>query len=112
MNIQEAKAHLTILKSDVLTGQELNSAIDFFEKFIDEVKEYKDTSIQWSIKDFKYQAEISNNYKLTTKREIIEYDESKFKAALHRMIDRHDANLGITWDTINIYLNEMCLEEE
>ena len=36
------------------------------------------------------------------------YDKTKFQAALDRMIDQHDATIGITWDTIDYYLDEYC----
>ena len=40
------------------------------------------------------------------------YDESKFEEALDRMIHKHDAEYGITWESIKYYLNEMCVKEE
>jgi hypothetical protein len=36
------------------------------------------------------------------------FDRSKFSEALGQMNRHHDANLGITWDTIDYYLNEYC----
>ena len=36
------------------------------------------------------------------------YDRSEFGYALNRMCDNHDATIGITWDTIESYLNEYC----
>ena len=37
------------------------------------------------------------------------YDRSKFSLALERMDHDHDCNNGITWDTIDYYLDEYCL---
>ena len=36
------------------------------------------------------------------------YDRSKFQESLEKMIHEHDANIGISWDTVDIYLNEYC----
>ena len=33
------------------------------------------------------------------------YDRDKFQYALNRMIDKHDASIGINWDTIQAYLD-------
>lgn len=108
MNISKAKAHITMLKSTVMTANDLNSAISFFEKFIEKVQEHKNTSIQWSVEDFEQRAKENNDYRLIAKQEIVEYDKSKFEAALYNMICDHDANLGITWDTIDYYLDTYC----
>lgn len=32
----------------------------------------------------------------------------KFQTALETMINEHDATLGITWDTVSMYLNDYC----
>ena len=37
------------------------------------------------------------------------FDRSKFPEALHQMDHDHDANNGITWETIDYYLEEYCL---
>ena len=36
------------------------------------------------------------------------YDRNKFKQALQAMMGRHDCNLGISWDTLDAYLDEYC----
>ena len=36
------------------------------------------------------------------------YDSSKFADALDEMIDNHDANNGISWSTIDYYLDTYC----
>ena len=58
--------------------------------------------IYWSVEDFKSRA---------VERDKDKYDESKFEEALDRMIDKHDATMGISWDTIDFYLDEMCLKQ-
>lgn len=58
--------------------------------------------ITYSIADFEGRAEY-------LKKEFgDEYDESKFPIALERMVARHDMNDGITWVTVDFYLNEYC----
>ena len=42
---------------------------------------------------------------------FITHNPSKFEEALHTMIREHDAGLGITWITIDHYLNEYCIKE-
>ena len=59
--------------------------------------------IGWSVEDFKYQASNQEDPSI--------YDENKFKDALDTMINKHDANIGITWETIDYYLNEHCIKE-
>ena len=74
----------------------------------DKVIEYKCTSINWSIEDFEVQA--CENEGWYQKENV--YDRSKFEMILKLMILEHDANVGISWDTISIYLNEYCKYDE
>lgn len=75
-------------------------------------------SITWCTEDIAYQAECRWNffqqlpdhpYHGTKSWEDL-YDEKKFKDVLDRMIDKHDATLGVCWDTIDIYLDDMALK--
>ena len=60
-------------------------------------------SISWSVNDFKNIAEsLSDMY---------EFDENKFPSALRNMIDKHDANVGINNDVIQMYLIEYCQKD-
>ena len=63
--------------------------------------------LTWSVEDFEYEAErlVGENWK-----DI--YDESKFEDALFEMIDNHDAEWGISWSSISLYLNQYCKKEE
>lgn len=56
--------------------------------------------VYWSVDDFQCRVNEKENPSL--------YDESKFENALKIMIEKHDANIGITWDTIDYYLDEHC----
>lgn len=60
-------------------------------------------SICWSILDFEDKAisKEKSNWKNV-------YDKTKFKFALEKMIQKHDANVGITWNTVEYYLEEYC----
>ena len=59
--------------------------------------------IGWSVEDFKYLASNQEDPSI--------YDENKFKDTLDIMINKHDASIGITWETIDYYLNEYCLKK-
>ena len=70
------------------------------------MKEHKRT-ITWSTEDFKAQA---NAICLRNGEKDLEemFDESKFADALDNMIDHHDCEYGITWNTVEFYLIEYC----
>jgi len=81
---------------------------------IEELKEIKDSLIDlnkrtiiWSILDFEIQASENEGF---YNRENI-YDRNKFQNTLELMISEHDANMGISWDTIDIYLDQYCKYE-
>ena len=63
--------------------------------------------LTWSVEDFEAEAErlVGENWK-----DI--YDESKFEDALFEMIDNHDAEWGISWNSVAFYLNQYCKKEE
>ena len=88
-------------------------------------------AIWWSVEDFAGMAEqlfeIMTYYDENSPESVKErakrilstckdwrdyFDESKFAEALDRMIHKHDAEYGITWESIKYYLNEMCVKEE
>jgi hypothetical protein len=64
------------------------------------------SQIAWCVGDFEAHAEYleSNNHD----GEQI-YDRSKFAQALQRMCDKHDAEYGINWETIEVYLDDCKL---
>jgi hypothetical protein len=73
----------------------------------EEFEQYKKHSISWSIEDFETQAanRCDGEWKNV-------YDETKFEETLENMIRHHDAIIGITWDTIDYYLEEYCRKPE
>lgn len=64
--------------------------------------------IKWSVEDF--ESRVIDNLDLEEGDESWKevYDETKFFDALEQMIHDHDCNNGITWDTIDYYLDEYC----
>ena len=65
-----------------------------------EFEDWRTRSITWSILDF---AERARQLKGDNWKEI--YDEDLFQEELESMIDGHDANNGINWDTVDAYLD-------
>jgi len=61
--------------------------------------------IAWCVDDFEAHAEYLESN--TNNGQQI-YDRSKFGYALRRMCDKHDAEYGITWETIGAYLDDYC----
>jgi hypothetical protein len=106
--------------------QELAEQFRTFLKSIIDKSESDQNSVNWSVTDFEERAiereldemEESNPelHKQITYSEThipippqyVLFDRSKFKTALATMIRKHDANNGITWDTIDYYLDEHC----
>lgn len=67
------------------------------------------SQISWCVDDFESHAEHIENEHHDGKQV---YDRDKFQYALDRMIDKHDATIGINWETIQIYLDEYCIINE
>jgi hypothetical protein len=65
------------------------------------------SSVHWDIEDFVTAAqwEVKNDEDAAWK---LVYDEDKFQQALERMIQDHDAEIGINWNTVSRYLNRYC----
>jgi hypothetical protein len=86
------------------------------------LKDRQDTSIGWSVEDFIHRAfelenlSDENTYSDLTienaKKYLEKYDPDKFEDALYDMIRHHDAEIGITWDTVDCYLDEYCLKDK
>lgn len=69
----------------------------------DILEEIGSKSVSWDVEDFRSRAQErrGEDWKKV-------YDETKFQEALERMIDKHDAELGISWITIDFFLDEFC----
>ena len=103
------------LQNTVGSEQSFNK-IDDIITLITQAKDYQEEkdkrSIVWSVDDFITQAEQSFSKYIEARCWQDIYDESKFQNALYEMIRKHDCNNGITWDSINFYLDEYCLKKE
>lgn len=66
-----------------------------------------ENAVVWSVDDFEARAieRIGKNWSL-------KYDESKFQEALDTMIDKHNADMGINWSTVDHWLDEICKIDE
>ena len=70
--------------------------------------------IYWSVEDFKQQAEKEYIYydylfpKAKNWRNV--FDEKLFEKALDIMVDNHNANVGVNWETVAYYLDKVCLK--
>ena len=64
-------------------------------------------AVIWSVEDFECRAEEKKGENW---RDF--YDETKFEDALESMIHHHDAEYGITWGSVDFYLDEMCIKKE
>ena len=78
--------------------------VKLIESILEDVRR---TCVTWSVEDFEGRAE---ERKGENWRDF--YDESKFEEALESMIHHHDAEYGITWDSVDYYLDEMCTKKE
>jgi len=104
-----------------ISSDDYNIIINLLTQAKDYQEEKDKRSIVWSVEDFISQAEsrwelvaflpTNSIYQNATKWQDV-YDESMFENALYEMIRKHDCNNGITWDSINFYLDEYCLKKE
>jgi hypothetical protein len=103
--IENEEQFLDALENDLLIGIEVGK-ID-----IEQAKEIITNSgrgvITYSIADFEGRAKdiVGDN---EDNEYAPEFDETKFPLALEKMINSHDMCNGITWDTIDFYLEEYC----
>lgn len=65
--------------------------------------EWKKQSVKWGIEDFLTMNEDESEYEITAERA---------KEALEHMINKHDAEMGITWTTVEHYYREYRTEKE
>jgi len=116
-----------------MNARNLISEIESFEEelieklgFIKaEIRRIGNESISWSVDDFLQQAllaekvyEADPNIEMNqismknAHKYLRKYDPDKFQDALEVMVDKHDAGIGITWDTVDVYLDDHCIKEE
>ena len=74
--------------------QEHINLIRTYETFRAYHEQYERESIKWDAVDFVHHGEIVD----------IEISEESAQEYLESMIENHDCNIGITWDTVEEYL--------
>jgi len=80
-----------------------DNKIRSLEAEVARLEEKLSRSVTWSIADFETLADDRERMENT-----VIYDRSKFEEALRGMIRRHDASIGISWDTVEFWLDEVC----
>ena len=83
-------------------------SLDFALELVKELCDQLANSVTWGVEDFEQRAMENCDCEENNETWKETYDEGKFKKALSEMIRQHDCNNGITWDTINYYLDEYC----
>lgn len=106
-----------------------SNAIDF-KKFLESFLKFHapedEATITWTVDDVEWTArqeeifqieqagnealaeQLTSDSQLPIPNEHRIYDRTKFRETLHMMVDNHDANEGITWTTIESYLDDHC----
>ena len=109
--INKLEKAINIFESELLSAKEYNVALKLLKEVKEELPDIHENCIQWSIYDFESRAKETEEMEAeVNESEIIQrYDRTKFELALSNMVRKHDATLGITWDTIDYYLDEYCL---
>ena len=81
--------------------------VDYYPATIvqNELRKKADECISWSEIDFEEQARRNCDGSDTLDQY---YNKYMFSEALRVMITKHDASVGITWDTIDYYLETYC----
>lgn len=86
----------------------LKEKIKAQEKKISNLEATLQNSLTWTVDDFAYRASmLEERYEENNKV----YNPDTFEDALNTMIRKHDAEVGISWDTIDFWLDEMCRYE-
>jgi hypothetical protein len=66
--------------------------------------------IAWHTDDFEQRASEKEEWEEVEEGTL--YDRKKFDTALSTMLTKYDVNLGISWDTIDMMLDEYCRYEK
>ncbi len=76
------------------------------QECIDDLEQIEREIIHWTKEDFYNQAfeQCDHDHGVLDKT----YDADKFQYALELMIQKHDPMIGITWDTVSMFLELHC----
>jgi uncharacterized protein YdiU (UPF0061 family) len=73
-------------------------------KVVHEFNSLSDSCVMWSEDDFQQMAIQKTNEEEWDQY----YNKDMFSMTLKEMIYKHDASIGITWDTVEYYLDTYC----
>ena len=108
--IENTEDDMTLAENDWQATIELRD--DNGEVIWSNQPEYPDViRIEWGVEDFEGRAidkETMADEREEYDEPILIYDRSKFAFALSIMEHKHDCNYGITWDTVDYFLDEYC----
>ena len=74
-----------------------------YKLLLAEFEQYKKESIKWSVEDFTEYDQVVDDYNITIEQA---------QKALEKMIRYHDCEVGITWETIDSYIEEFGTPNE
>jgi len=77
-------------------------SLNIVEQVCEMLQEISDGAVLWSVEDFLSRAE---------ERGVVMSDEQA-RCALRDMVYHHDASVGISWDTLDWYIDEHTKPEE
>jgi len=108
MSIEKTISEIRRLSFDSNTGVRLVTLEDVLIELKKLEEELNKTTISWGVDDFESRAIEKEEWKSENDEIPTLYDRSKFQENLERMIHEHDCNVGISWDTIDVYLETYC----
>lgn len=91
---------IAVLRKEDITSDEIEQAI---EDLID----IDAQSIRWTVEDFEMEARNMADDQWDTI-----YDPELFESALETMIRKADAEIGVIWETVRVYLDDRCKRKE
>ena len=80
-----------------------------FVRKLDQALDDNYVAVWWSTHDLEQRATEIEKHEGD---DVVLYDRSKFKDALDALIDDHDCNWGINWDSLDHVLESYCRLEE
>jgi hypothetical protein len=86
---------------------ERSISLDKRQELLKDFDKLVSTAIFWSVNDFESKA----NEIIAEDNDDIQFDKNKYEEALKKMIHDHNAEYGITWDTVHDYLVTYCQKD-
>ena len=117
VTLNNLKKVIKVLKKDSLSGKKLEECIETLDSGYEELKKvqwHSEHAIIWEESDFEERAKETEELAAAVskmKPKMI-YDRKRFSYACKLMIQNHDCNNGITWETVDDYLDTYCVLPE